>query len=89
MVYKPVYSHSAEKDLSCLPKTVASRITNKILEYCSQKTPLEHAKKLKGIEIPTYRFRVGDYRAIFRLDAKTKQVVILVVLKVAHRKQVY
>ena len=89
MVYRPVYSDSAEKDLSRLPKAIASRITDKILEYCSQKNPLEKAKKLKGIGALAYRFRIGDCRAIFRLDPQTKMLVILVVLKVAHRKEAY
>ncbi len=47
------------------------------------------AKKLKGFKIATYRFRVGVYRVIFRKDQKTKRLVILTVLRVAHRREVY
>ncbi len=51
--------------------------------------PFVKAKKLIGVEIDTYRFRIGDYRAIFKKDPISDRFVILVILKVAHRKEVY
>jgi len=42
-----------------------------------------------GFETDTYRFRVGDYRVVFRLDPQNQQLVVLVVLRVRHRKEVY
>jgi len=89
MDYSLIYTKSAEKDLAGLEPETAKRIIRKLDFYITQKDPLEYAKKLQGFEIDTYRFRIGDYRVIFRRDVKTNKLVILVVLKIAHRKEVY
>lgn len=89
MDYKLVYTRSAEKDLDKIDKNEAIKILLKIGEYVKLKDPLTKAKKLKGFEMDTYRFRVGDYRVIFRIDKESGDMVVLVVLKIAHRKDVY
>jgi mRNA interferase RelE/StbE len=89
MVYKLVYTKIAEKDLARIDKSQAVKILRKVDEYMAMKNPLVKAKKLKGFEMDTYRFRVGDFRVIFRLDKDTGNLVVLVVLKIAHRKEVY
>lgn len=89
MVYKLVYTEIAEKDLARIDRSNAVKILKKVDEYVGLKNPLIKAKKLKGFELDTYRFRVGDYRVIFRLDEATGNLVILVVIKIAHRKEVY
>ncbi len=89
MVYKLVYTKSAERDLDCLDSVVRRRIFKKMDEYLGLKDPMDRASKLKGFEVSTYKFRVGDYRVIFRLDSKTRRLVVLVVLKIKHRKEVY
>ncbi len=72
-----------------LEKTVARRIAQKLTAYAAEADPLKHAKRLKGDLKDYLRFRVGDYRAIFKADPKTDSLVILVVLKVVHRKEAY
>lgn len=89
MVYKLFYTHSAEKDLSRIDKKQAAKILIKVDEHLKLPNPLLKAKKLKGFDTDTYRFRVGDYRVIFRLDGKTGVLVVLVVLKISHRKDAY
>ena len=84
-----IYTLSAEKDLGKLDRGCAIKILLKIDEYLKMRDPLVRAKKLKGFEMDTYRFRVGDYRVIFRLDMRSGKLVVLVVLKVAHRREVY
>ena len=70
----------AERDLEGLEEKARLQLLEalKLLE----ETPFQHPriKKLKGIKPPHYRLRVGDYRAIYRLD---KDVVV--VLRVVHR----
>lgn len=39
-------------------------------------------KRLQGFSIPTYRFRVGDYRAVFRVSGAR-----VVLLRIVHRSQ--
>jgi mRNA interferase RelE/StbE len=89
MDYKVVYTGNSQKDLKRLDSNVVQRVLKKVDEYSRLDDPILKAKKLKGFEIDTYRFRVGDYRVVFRLDPKSKKLVVLVVLRVAHRKEVY
>lgn len=89
MVYSLVYTNQAEKDLDRIDKVMAVRILKKMDSFVKLSNPLVKAKQLTGFDIPTYRFRVGDYRIVFRKDIKTNCLVILVVLSVAHRKEVY
>lgn len=89
MVYKLIYSLAAEKDLARIEKSQAIRIIKKVCEYALSGDPFSKAKKLKGFSIDTYRFRVGDYRVIFRQDIRGKMLVVLIILKIAHRKDAY
>lgn len=89
MAYKFVYTRQAEKDLAKLDNPIAVKIFKKLDLFIKLADPFVKAKKLTGFEIPTYRFRVGDYRVVFRKDEKTGHLVILVVLRIAHRKDVY
>ncbi len=89
MVYKVVYTKSSQKDLTRLDLPVVQRILKKVDEYSKQDDPFEFAKKLTGFSVDTYRFRVGDYRVVFRPDPQNGQLVILVVIRVKHRKEVY
>lgn len=43
MLYKVLYTLTAEKDLAVLPRAVAKRIVSKISEYTHQETPLKKA----------------------------------------------
>ncbi|MCK9186131.1 type II toxin-antitoxin system RelE/ParE family toxin [Candidatus Gracilibacteria bacterium] len=88
MDYKVFYTKSAEIDLEKIGKFETKKITQKIDYYLENKNPIKLAKKLKNCKIDTYRFRVGDFRVIFRLD-KNGKIIILVILKIAHRKEVY
>jgi len=89
MDYKAYYTKQAEQDLDKIEKLQAKKIIKKIDFYIESKTPLKFSKKLTGFETDTYRFRVGDFRIIFRIDSQTKNLVILVILKIAQRKNIY
>lgn len=88
MDYKVLYTNSARRDLSELPKQLAGRIIKKIDYFRQQKNPILFAKRLTNFAYGMYRFRVGDYRIIFDL-AKKGQITILLILNVKHRKEVY
>lgn len=89
MVYKLLFTKSAERNLEKLDPQITKKILGKLKEYLGLKNPLEKAKKLKNFNLDTFRFRIGNYRVIFRKDQKTGELVILVILKIAHRKEVY
>jgi mRNA interferase RelE/StbE len=89
MVYDLLYTDSSLKDLDRLEKRDRDDILKKLDFYIKLPDPFTKAKKLKNFSIDTYRFRVGDYRIIFRKDPKTSVLVVLIILKIAHRKEVY
>jgi mRNA interferase RelE/StbE len=88
MEYNFLYTNQAEKNLAKLDRSVYKKIKAKLDYYEQINFPLDFAKKLKGND-DIWRFRIGDYRVVFRVDPKTNNLVILIILKVAHRKDVY
>ena len=86
--YEVIYAKTAIRDLSSLPKQAARRIVDKIRFYRRQPDPLSFAKKLTNLGLGQYRFRIGDYRAIFDVD-KNGEIKVLMILRIKHRKDVY
>ena len=87
MAFKLQYALSAKRDLSLLDKVTAVRIVDKLDWFVAQETPMYFAKRLKGSE-PMYRFRVGNYRIVFKTEA-SGIVSILIVLRIKHRREAY
>ena len=71
-----------------IKKDDQKRIAHKLRFYLSGDNPLIHAKKLKDNRLGTYRFRIGNYRAIFDIDKKGN-ISILLILRIKHRKDAY
>lgn len=88
MQYVLAITSRARKDILALPKKDAERITKKLRFFVSSPNPLHHAKPLTNTAVAEYRFRVGDYRILFDIDAQGN-ITILTVLTVQHRKDVY
>lgn len=82
------YTKTSIKDLKKLEKKTSLRVLKKIEENAQMKNPLERAKILIGLSGSTYRYRVGNYRAIFQYDESGK-IIILTVMTIKHRKEVY
>lgn len=87
-MYKIIYTEKANEDLERLEEKTAQRILKKITFFSTQKNPLHFAKPLKNISEGKYRFRIGDYRAIFRID-QNGTIHFLMILKIKHRKEIY
>lgn len=85
--YRFEFSRPAEKTFASLPRVLQSRMLKKLEYFESSNDPLVFAKQLIGTE-DKFRFRVGDYRIIVSKIDKTTFVVLLM-LKIAHRKNVY
>ena len=88
MKYSLQYTKSARGDLGKMDKKIAVRVISKIDFYCSQNNPLEFASALTGQLEGLYRFRIGEYRAIFHKDARGK-ITMLTILRIKHRKDIY
>jgi mRNA interferase RelE/StbE len=80
------YTSSSRKDLKKLDSKIAQKIVKTVFTYTS-KNSLEKAKKLSGIFEGLYRYRIGEYRVIFQY--KNKEVYIVTILKIKHRKDIY
>lgn len=87
-MYDIFYTDEARNDLMKLPTQVAGRIVKKVCFYLEQSDPMIFAKSLQGNLKGRYRFRIGDYRVIFKVNA-TGQIFILYILAIKHRKDVY
>lgn len=88
MKYELLYTKKAWSDLQGIDIIDARRIVTKLRYFAEQHNTIKHAKPLKGIYKDLFRFRIGDYRAIFNKDAKGG-ITILTIIRVQHRKDVY
>lgn len=81
-MFKLVYTRRAVRDIRRLDPATKRRIGQKLLKYVED--PLKHAEKITDPELGSFRFRIGDYRVIFDLEADN-----VVVLRVGHRRDIY
>ncbi len=84
MPYRIEIKISASKEIAALPKRQQHRIATAITALADKPRP-RGVRKLLGTE-DYYRIRVGDYRIIYQAVDK---VLIVYVIRVAHRKDVY
>ena len=76
-------SPRANQDLATLSSDVALRIAKKMRILTPDPSPRgDTVKRLSGFAIPTYRLRIGDYRAVFRVEENWIDI-----LRVVHRSQ--
>ena len=88
MFYKIFLTETAKKDLKNIEENIAKKIIEKLFFYSTQRNPLSFAKFLRGNFHGRYRFRIGSYRAIFRINSDNR-IHILIILRIKHRKDVY
>ena len=87
MSFRIVFSEKALKQLKKLDRSTASLITGllrKNIEGCSN--PRQHGKGLTADRSGQWRYRVGNYRII--VDINDEKVLVLV-LEIGHRKNIY
>lgn len=92
MACKIKYKESVYKDLKHIDKKQAKRIMDKIDSDLSN-NPGKH-KPLTGNAFKDLNsYRVGDYRVIYRITEDTAEngeiTRVILILKIAHRKDVY
>ena len=84
-MYKVVWKKTASKQLAKIDRVMASKIANKVENYLA-KDPINRGERLRYDYKGLYRYRFEDYRVIYEI--KNLELVISVV-KVAHRREVY
>ena len=85
MSYQIELSRRAEKQLEKIPQQFQGRIRDKINTLAQEPRPTG-VKKLQGTEENVYRIRVGAYRILYEIQDRA---LIVLVIKVAHRRDVY
>ena len=77
-------SRTAEKQLRELPAPAQRRIVNAVLALPHDPHP-HGARKLSGHD-DVFRIRVGVYRVTYSV---ADEVLVIIILKIGHRKDVY
>ena len=83
MSYQVKIIARAEKDLNAVTGRDFDAIKRKVLALSETPRPFG-CKKLTGDE--GYRIRSGDFRILYRIDDRAKEIVIY---RVKHRREVY
>ena len=81
--YRLVIKPSASKELEGLPKQDRKRVVARIEGLAKVPRPVG-CEKLSGNE--QYRLRQGNYRILYSID---DNILIVAVVKIGHRKDVY
>jgi mRNA interferase RelE/StbE len=85
MSFNIFYDKQPEKFLSKLDKHISIRITTKVEDALTDNPVPHNATTIVG-EHGVYRVRIGDYRALYRVDYTNKKVIII---KLDKRPRVY
>jgi mRNA interferase RelE/StbE len=81
--YRVLIKRSAAKELEAVPKKDREKLVSKIQALANDPRP-PGCEKLAGDD--KYRIRHGVYRMLYEVDDAT---VVVVVVRVAHRREVY
>lgn len=87
MIFHVVFSETAQKELKKLDKYTQKIILlwlNKNLEGCDN--PRIHGKPLTANRVGQWRYRIGDYRLIAKIEDER---LVILVIKLGHRREVY
>ncbi len=88
MAWKIEFIPQAERDLASIDKQAARRILNFLSErIAGSQNPRSMGMSLKGDKFQgLWRYRVGDYRIIARIE---DEVLRVLVVEVGHRREIY
>ena len=87
MIYKVEYTKNALKQLKKMNRQTASLILSfieKSLIGCD--SPRQFGKALQGTLSDKWRYRVGDYRILAKIEDER---VIITVIEIGHRRDIY
>ena len=85
MLYKIVYTVSANKELAEIPRPEYRKVIAAIKSLAENPFP-QGSIKLEGTKEKLYRVRKGNYRIIYSVE---HNIITVTILKIAHRKDVY
>lgn len=83
MSYALAFKPSAEKELRKLSRDAIPRVVDAIRALADEPRP-HGCVKLSGSQ--SWRIRIGNYRVIYDIDDKSRQIDVL---HIGHRREVY
>ena len=83
-MYKVAFEKNAAKEFLKLDKDARELIAAKIIDL--KNGNFSNDKQLKGKYKNTFRKRAGNYRIVY---LKENDVLLITVIRIAHRKEVY
>lgn len=86
MAWKIEIDKDVQRSMKKLDKQTAKRITSKLREIANLDDPRSCGKALTGNLAGLWRYRVGDYRIVCVIE---DEVLVVLVVDVAHRSEVY
>ncbi len=84
-MFKLIYAKSVAKDLRKISKNNLPRI-KKGIEELSNFPDISQINHLHNHPLADFRLRIGNYRVLFDVNWKKKEIYIL---KIGHRREVY
>lgn len=87
MTFHVEFSESALRDLKKLDKYTQKIILlwlSKNIEGCID--PRQHGKALSADRVGQWRYRIGDYRVIAKIEDNK---LIILVISIGHRREIY
>lgn len=86
MAWRIELTAAAEKSLAKLGTAPGRRVVKSLRQIAALDDPRQRGKALTGDLTGLWRWRFGDYRVIARIEDRT---VVIVVIAVGHRREVY
>ena len=86
MAWQIELTRTAVKGLKRIDRKQTKRILDFLKKLSDSENPRQEGKALKGYMGEFWRYRIGNYRVICRIDDREKRILVL---RIAHRKGVY
>ncbi len=86
MDWKIEIKKSVVKEIKKLKKEVQKRIINFLKKLEKGENPRSQGKLLRGKKSELWRYRVGDYRIVCKIENKNVTILILLI---GHRRDIY
>ena len=83
-MYKVLYLEIVEDDLAAMDKPVRKRVMDKI-EKTLARDPRGLGKALSGPFAGLWRYRIGDYRVIYKI---AEQEILILIARIGHRRDI-
>lgn len=86
MAWTLEFDAAARRQLRKLPRDIGERILAGLEQVAALENPRQRGKAMVGERAGYWRYRVGDYRVIAKIEDGR---LVIVVIAVGHRREVY